>query len=205
MMILGICGGTGSGKTTVAQKIVEAVGEERVLLLAQDAYYKDRGYLPFDKRAESNFDHPDAVDSELLAEHLNRLKDGEPILQPVYDFARHVRDTETRFLKPKPIVIVEGILIFENEKLRSHFDLKVFVDADADIRFIRRLSRDLLSRGRTLDSVVQQYLRSVRPMHLEFVEPSKRHADIILPEGGESPAAMDFLIRAVRDHLALRQ
>src|SRR5262249_29846932 len=153
---------------------------------------------------ESNFDHPDAIDSDLLAEHLNRLKSGEPIAQPVYDFTRHVRNAETQLVEPKSIIIVEGILIFENENLRRHFDLKVFVDADADIRFIRRLRRDLLSRGRTLDSVVQQYLQSVRPMHLQFVEPSKRHADIILPEGGESPAAMDFLIRVIRDYLATK-
>ncbi len=204
MMTVGICGGTGSGKTTVAQRIVEAIGEERVLLLAQDAYYRDRGNLPFEKRVEFNFDHPDAIDSDLLAEHLDRLKGGEPIAQPVYDFTRHVRDAETRLVEPKSLIIVEGILIFENEKLRSQFDLKVFVDADADIRFIRRLRRDLSTRGRTLDSVVQQYLHSVRPMHAHFVEPSKRHADIVLPEGGESPAAMDFLIRVIRDHLATK-
>jgi len=201
-MIVGICGGTGSGKTTVAQRIVEAIGEDKALLLAQDAYYKDRSHLAFEKRVEFNFDHPDSIDSDLITEHLARLKGGEPIAQPVYDFTRHVRKPETRLVEPRPVIIVEGILIFANEKLRCHFDLKVFVDADADIRFIRRLRRDLLSRGRTLDSVVQQYLQSVRPMHSQFVEPSKRHADIILPEGGESPAAMNFLIRVIRDHLA---
>lgn len=202
MMIIGICGGTGSGKTTVARKIVEAIGEDKVLLLAQDAYYKDSSHLPFEKRVELNFDHPDAVDATLLVEHLDLLKRGQPILQPIYDFTRHVRQTETRHLEPKPVVIVEGILIFENETLCQYFDLKVFVEADPDVRFIRRLRRDLLKRGRSLDSVIEQYLQTVRPMHLKFVEPSRRRADIILPEGGHNPVGMDLLIRVVKDCIA---
>jgi uridine kinase len=202
MMIIGICGGTGSGKTTVARKIVEAIGEDKVLLLAQDAYYKDSSHLPFEKRVELNFDHPDAIDATLLVEHLDLLKRGQPILQPIYDFTRHVRQAETRHLEPKPVVIVEGILIFENETLCRYFDLKVFVEADPDVRFIRRLRRDLLKRGRSLDSVIEQYLQTVRPMHLKFVEPSRRRADIILPEGGHNPVGMDLLIRVVKDCIA---
>jgi uridine kinase len=204
MMIIGICGGTGSGKTTVSRKIVEAVGEDKVLLLAQDAYYKDSSHLPFERRVELNFDHPDAIDSGLLMEHLDLLKRGRPISQPIYDFTRHIRQPETRQLEPKPIVIVEGILIFENETLCGHFDLKVFVEADPDVRFIRRLRRDLSKRGRSLDSVIEQYLHTVRPMHLKFVEPGKRMADIILPEGGPNAAGMDFLIRVVKDCLATK-
>jgi uridine kinase len=202
MMIIGICGGTGSGKTTVARKIVEAIGEDKVLLLAQDAYYKDSSHLPFEKRVKLNFDHPDAIDATLLVEHLDLLKRGQPILQPIYDFTRHVRQTETRHLEPKPVVIVEGILIFENETLCQYFDLKVFVEADPDVRFIRRLRRDLLKRGRSLDSVIEQYLQTVRPMHLKFVEPSRRRADIILPEGGHNPVGTDLLIRVVKDCIA---
>jgi uridine kinase len=202
MMIIGLCGGTGSGKTTVARKIVEAVGEDKLLLLAQDAYYKDSSHLPLEKRVELNFDHPDAVDAALLVEHLDLLKRGQPILQPIYDFTRHVRQTETRHLEPKPVVIVEGILIFENETLCRYFDLKVFVEADPDVRFIRRLRRDLSKRGRSLDSVIEQYLQTVRPMHLKFVEPSRRRADIILPDGGNSSVGMDFLIRVINDCIA---
>ena len=201
-MIIGICGGTGSGKTTVARKIVEAIGEDKVLLLAQDAYYKDSSHLPFEKRVELNFDHPDAIDATLLVEHLDLLKRGQPIPQPIYDFTRHVRQTETRHLEPKPVVIVEGILIFENETLCQYLDLKVFVEADPDVRFIRRLRRDLLKRGRSLDSVIEQYLQTVRPMHLKFVEPSRRRADIILPEGGHNPVGIDLLIRVVKDCIA---
>jgi uridine kinase len=204
MMIVGICGGTGSGKTTVSRKIVEAVGEDKILLLAQDAYYKDRSHLPFEQRVELNFDHPDAIDSSLLGEHLDLLKRGQPISQPIYDFTRHVRQNETRQLEPKPIVIVEGILIFESETLRRRFDLKIYVEADPDVRFIRRLRRDLSKRGRSMDSVIEQYLQTVRPMHLKFVEPGRRLADIILPEGGHNAAGMNFLIRVVKDCLATK-
>jgi uridine kinase len=204
MMIIGICGGTGSGKTTVARKIVEAIGEDKVLLLAQDAYYKDSSHLPFGQRVELNFDHPDAIDSGLLMEHLDLLKRGQPVSQPIYDFSRHIRQTETRQLEPKPIVIVEGILIFENETLCRHFDLKVFVEADPDVRFIRRLRRDLSKRGRNMDSVIEQYLQTVRPMHLKFVEPGKRIANIVLPEGGHNAVGTDFLIRVIKDCLATK-
>jgi uridine kinase len=202
MMIIGISGGTGSGKTTVSRKIVEAVGEDKVLPLAQDSYYKDNSHLSLEQRVGLNFDHPDSVDWSLFAEHLDLLKRGQTISQPIYDFTRHIRQNETRRLGPKPIVIVEGILVFESELLRQHFDLKVYVEVAPDIRFIRRLRRDLSKRGRSLDSVINQYLQTVRPMHLKFVEPGRQLADIILPEGGHNAAGMDFLIRVVKDRLA---
>lgn len=201
-MIMGICGGSGSGKSTVSGKILEAVGEDKVLLLAQDAYYKDNSHLSFKQRAGLNFDHPDAIDWSLFSEHLDLLRRGQPITQPIYDFSRHIRQNEGRRLQPKPIVIVEGILIFESQVLRRHFDLKVYVEVDADVRFIRRLERDLSMRGRSLDSVIKQYLQTVRPMHLQFVEPGRKLADIILPEGGHNAGGMDFLIRVVKDRLA---
>jgi uridine kinase len=197
-MIIGICGGTGSGKSTISRKLLEAIGEENLLLLAQDAYYKDNSHLPLGKRAEINFDHPDAIDSALLIEHVDLLSKGQPILQPIYDFALHVRQKETRLLLPRPIVVVEGILIFENQELRERFDLKVFVETDPDERLIRRLHRDLTKRGRTVDSVIQQYLLTVRPMHLQFVEPSRRHADVIIPGGEHNSGAVDFLIKAIK-------
>lgn len=201
-MIIGICGGSGSGKTTLAEKIVEAFGEDKVLLLSQDAYYKDRGCLPFEVRKTLNFDHPDALDSELLMAHLERLKQNHPIEQPVYDFQQHVRKPETITRLPRPVVLVEGILVFEQHKLRQLFDLTVFVDTDADIRFIRRLKRDVVERGRSLESVVQQYLQTVRPMHLEYVEPSKRYADIVIPEGGKNPVSVEIVIQRIKTRLA---
>jgi len=202
MLLVGICGGSGSGKTTVALKLIEAIGESKALLLAQDAYYKDNSHLALEKRAEINFDHPDAIDSDLLLDHVNRLANGYAIYQPIYDFAHHVRQTEARKLDPKPLVVVEGTLIFENERLYRNFKLKVFVDTEADIRFIRRLRRDLAKRARTVDSVIDQYLATVRPMHLKFVEPSKPRADIILAEGAHNSVGMNSLIRIVKDQLA---
>src|SRR5215475_1840725 len=202
MMVIGISGGTGSGKTTVSRKIVEAVGADKVLPLAQDAYYKDSSHLPLEQRVMLNFDHPDAVDWSLFAEQLDLLKKGQTISQPTYDFTRHVRQSETRQLVAKPIIIVEGILVFESELLRKHFDLKVYVEVEPDIRFIRRLQRDLSKRGRSVDSVINQYLQTVRPMHLKFVEPGRQLADIILPEGGHNAVGMDFLIRVVKDRLS---
>jgi uridine kinase len=200
-MIVGICGGSGSGKTTVARKVLEAIGEEKVLLLAQDSYYKDNSHLPFEERARMNFDHPDALDTELLIQHLDTLKEGSPVAQPAYDFGTHTRKPESILLEPHPVILVEGILIFENQNLRRRFDLKVFVDTDADVRFIRRLRRDITKRGRNLESVIQQYLETVRPMHLEFVEPSKRYADVILPEGGLNKVGVDFLIQEIKTTL----
>ena len=200
-MIVGICGGTGSGKTTVALKVLEAIGEEKVLLLAQDSYYKDSAHLPSEERVRINFDHPDALDTDLLIQQLELLKQGQPVPQPVYDFSTHTRRPKPIMLQPRPVILVEGILIFENRNLRERFDLRVFVDTDADVRFIRRLRRDIAKRGRSFESVVQQYLETVRPMHLEFVEPSKRHADVILPGGGHNLIGVDFLIQKIKSTL----
>ena len=194
-MILGICGGTGSGKTTVAARLAEALGPDQALLLAQDYYYKDSSHLPFEQRARQNFDHPDAVDFELLIQHVDALRSQQPIQQPSYDFCAHVRRTETKRVDARAVVIVEGILIFQNSRLRDLFDLKLYVDTDADVRFIRRLRRDLRERGRSVDSVVEQYLETVRPMHPQFVEPARRHADIVIPEGGKNDAAMELLVQ----------
>lgn len=194
-MILGICGGTGSGKTTVAERLAQSLGPDRALLLAQDAYYKDSGHVPIEERVRQNFDHPDAVDFELLIRHVKALNNRQAIEQPSYDFAAHVRRQETTRVDPRAVVIVEGILIFQNQGLRNLFDLKIFVDTAADVRFIRRLRRDIRDRGRSLDSVVQQYLETVRPMHQEFVEPCRLFADIVIPEGGKNVAAMELLIQ----------
>jgi len=194
-MILGICGGTGSGKTTVAERLAEALGPDQALLLAQDSYYKDSSHLPFEQRIQQNFDHPAAVDFDLLIQHVSALRSHQPIRQPSYDFGAHVRRQESTRVEPRGVVIVEGILIFQNSSLRNLFDLKIFVDTEADVRFIRRLRRDIRDRGRSLDSVVQQYLETVRPMHQEFVEPGRRFADIIIPEGGKNDAAMELLVQ----------
>jgi uridine kinase len=201
-MIIGICGGTGSGKTTVALKILEAVGQERVVYLQQDSYYKDLGHLPLAERHKINFDHPNAIDTELLVRHVEDLRAGRAIDEPVYNFTIHMRKPEVKKIEPKPIIIVEGSLVFENRKLRSLMDLKIFVDTADDLRFIRRLVRDIQERGRTVESVIQQYLDTVRPMHLEFVEPSKRSADVIIPEGGYNEVGIDLIIEKIRAHLA---
>ncbi len=202
-MIIGICGGSGSGKTTVARKILEAVGEHRVAYLQHDSYYKDWGHLPFEERRKINFDHPDALDTDLLIEHVEQLRAGRPIEQPVYDFTRHARTDRVRRIEPRPVILIEGILIFENARLRQLMDLKIFVDTADDLRFIRRLQRDISERGRTVESVIEQYLEQVRPMHLEFVEPSKRYADIIIPEGGSNRVGIDLIIQKVKSELAI--
>lgn len=201
-MIIGICGGTGSGKTTVALRILDAVGPEKVVYLQQDSYYKDLSHLPLAERHRVNFDHPDALDNDLLIAHIEELRAGRPIEQPVYDFTVHTRTSERRRIEPKPIILVEGILVFENPRLRSLMDLKIYVDTADDIRFIRRLVRDIHERGRTVESVIEQYLSTVRPMHLEFVEPSKRYADIIIPEGGYNEVGIDLIIEKIKSHLA---
>lgn len=199
-MIVGVAGGTGSGKTTVSEAILDRVGRDRIAYVQHDSYYRDRSHLAPDERSEANFDHPDALETDLLVEHLRALRQGRSVEVPVYDFTRHVRRDETRTLQPRPVVIVEGILVLAEEPLRREMDVKLYVDTDADLRFIRRLRRDMSERGRTLDSVVEQYLEDVRPMHLEFVEPSKRHADVIVPEGGFNAVALDLLA----DHVARR-
>ncbi len=200
--MIGVAGGTGSGKTTVSQRILESVGRDRIAYLPHDAYYYDLSALPFSERAKRNFDHPDALENDLLLKHLHALRHGESVQMPVYDFKTHTRRPETVSVGPNRLVLVEGILIFVDERLRRLMDLKIFVDTAADIRFIRRLQRDIKERGRTMSSVIEQYLATVRPMHLEFVEPSKRYADIIIPEGGFNMAALDMVIAHLRDILA---
>jgi uridine kinase len=201
-MIIGISGGTGSGKTTVANRILESVSTSEVVFIQQDSYYRNVTDLPLDYRGVANFDHPDALDNELLVNHVRRLKSGEPIELPLYDFKTNSRLNETRTVAPKPIVIVEGILIFAEPRLLEQMDIKVFVDTPDDIRFIRRLRRDLAERGRTLESVIEQYIGTVRPMHMQFVEPSKRHADVIIPEGGHNLVSIDLLSLKIRERLA---
>jgi len=197
-IIIGVAGGTGSGKTTVAFAILEKVGWNRIALIQHDSYYYDASNLPFEERARLNFDHPDALETPLLVEHLKLLRAGQPVQIPMYDFRTHTRLAETRLVNPEPVILVEGILIFAEPALRELFDVKIFVDADADIRFMRRLERDLKERGRSLDSVIEQYMTTVRPMHLEFVEPSKRYAHVIIPEGGHNTVALDMVTARVQ-------
>ena len=200
-LVIGICGGTGSGKTTISDRIIGALSGESVLVLQQDHYYKDLPHLPLDERAKQNFDHPDSMDTPLLVEHVRRLREGHPVERPVYDFTQHRRLPRTVRLEPRTALIIEGILIFENKALRDLMDVKIFVDTDADLRFIRRLGRDIRERGRTVESVVQQYLTTVRPMHTEFIEPSKRYADVIIPEGGYNDVGIDLVIQKIRSLL----
>lgn len=197
-IIIGVAGGTGSGKTTVAHRILERVGFSRIAFIQHDSYYYDASNLPPEERAKLNFDHPDALETALLVEHLKLLRQGQSVHVPVYDFRTHTRTAQTRLVTPEPVILVEGILIFGDRDLRELFDVKIYVDADPDIRFIRRLVRDIKDRGRSLDSVVDQYLNTVRPMHMEFVEPSKRHADVIIPEGGHNVVALEMVVSRVQ-------
>jgi uridine kinase len=195
---IGVAGGTGSGKTTVALKILERVGFDRIAYVPHDAYYRDASNLPPAERAQLNFDHPDSLDNDLLIVQLKQLQAGQSVEVPVYDFRTHSRSGETRHVAPQPVILVEGILIFADKRLRDLMDVKIFVDSDADIRFIRRLQRDIGERGRSAESVINQYLRTVRPMHLEFVEPSKRYADVIIPEGGFNEVAIEMVAARLR-------
>jgi uridine kinase len=195
-LVIGICGGTGSGKTTVALKILDAV-RDRVVYIQHDHYYKDLSHLPLEERRKLNFDHPDALDTGLLVEHLKQLRAGQAIERPIYDFTVHTRKSETVRIAPKQATLLEGILIFESAALRSLMDIKIFVDTDADIRLIRRIRRDISERGRTIESVLEQYEKTVRPMHLEFVEPSKRYADLIIPEGF-NPVGVDLVVEKIK-------
>jgi uridine kinase len=201
-LIIGISGGTGSGKTTVAQKILESVSESDVIFIQQDSYYRNINDMPLDMRRKVNFDHPDSIDNALLIQHVRALKRGETVELPIYDFRVHQRRAETLRCEPRPIIIVEGILVFALEELRDEMDIKIFVDTPDDIRFIRRLRRDIAERGRTVDSVIEQYLASVRPMHEQFVEPSKRYADVIIPEGGHNLVSIDLISGKIRERLA---
>lgn len=193
-LVIGIAGGSGSGKTTLAQLILERIGSDQIAYLPHDAYYKDLSALPPNQRVAVNFDHPDSLDTDLLIHHIKELKQYRAIDLPVYDFKTHNRTQQTIRIESRPIILVEGILIFGIFDLRRELDVKIFVDTDADIRFIRRLERDIHERGRTTEMVVHQYLATVRPMHLEFVEPSKRYADVIIPEGGLNEVAMEMVV-----------
>ncbi len=197
-LVLGIAGGSGSGKTTVARALIEALAAGQGILLEQDHYYRTQTHLPPDERDRVNYDHPDAIELELMCAHLDELREGRAIRRPTYDFARHDRDAEPLFVSPAPIIVVEGILVLAEARLRERFDVKIFVDTDADIRLMRRVRRDLEHRGRTFAQVRKQYYETVRPMHLAFVEPSKRFADIIVPEGGENRVALELLASAIR-------
>jgi uridine kinase len=199
--VLGVAGGTGSGKTTVARAILEAVSRERIAFVEQDSYYRDIEWHSDSELLHHNFDHPAALDDELLISHIAALKAGHPVEVPIYDFVRHRRTDRTRRVEPRPVVLLEGILIFVEPALRELLDFKIYVDTDADIRLIRRLSRDMAERGRTVEDVLRQYTETVRPMHLEFVEPSKRWADVIIPEGGENRVALEMVVARVEQLL----
>lgn len=203
-ILIGIAGGSGSGKTLVARTIVRELGSDRVVIIDQDSYYKDLEDIPFRDREARNFDHPDAFDGELLKHHIRQLLDGHPVEQPIYDYAQHRRLRETRHIGEHLVVVLEGILIFVDPELRDLMDIRLFIDADPDVRFIRRLRRDLVERGRSVDSIIRQYEESVRPMHLQFVDPSKRHANVIIPEGGYNAVAIDLVKTKIRELLRER-
>lgn len=200
-IVLGIAGGTGSGKTTVANVILDRVDAGKIAFLPHDAYYKDLVDLPRAQRDLINFDHPDSLETDLMVEHLTKLRQGQAVDIPIYDFTTHKRTGKTTRIEPQPVILVEGILVFAEASLRQLFDIKIFVDTPPDIRFIRRLERDIIERGRTVESVIQQYQMTVRPMHLEFVEPSKRYADVIIPEGGLNTVAMDMVVARIENML----
>ncbi len=200
-LVIGIAGGTGSGKSTVAKVIIDRVGANHIALLPHDAYYKDLAQLDPIHRASNNFDHPDSLETNLMIDHIKRLKNYQSVELPVYDFKTHTRTSQTLHLDPQPVILVEGILILAEKGLRELFDVKIYVDTDPDIRFIRRLERDIAERGRTSTSVINQYMSTVRPMHLEFVEPSKRYADVIIPEGGLNTVAMDMVVARIESLL----
>lgn len=199
-IFVGIAGGTGSGKTTIAQTVFDRVGSDRIEWISHDGYYRDFSHLPMDERHSVNFDHPNALDTSLLVEHLDDLHKGKSVAMPVYDFSTHVQTGKTKPVLPKKVIIVEGILVLAEPEIRSRIDIKLFVDTPSDIRFLRRLQRDMAERGRTVETVIDQYMKTVRPMHEEFVEPSKRYADLIIPEGGENLVAIEAIISRV-EHL----
>jgi len=202
-VVIGVAGGTGSGKTTVSQAILERVGPQRIAFIQHDSYYKDLSHLSLEARAHVNFDHPESLDNELLVQHLDALCDNQSVAVPEYDFARHNRSGVAQHVEPRPVILVEGILIFGDKALRDRMDIKIYVDTDADLRFIRRLERDIKDRGRALQSVIDQYMHTVRPMHLEFVEPTKRYADIIIPRGGLNAIAIDMVVARIEGMLAV--
>ena len=200
IMVIGIAGGTGSGKTTITRKLIQAFGEE-VSVVHHDNYYKAHHDMPYEERAKLNYDHPNAFDTDLMLEHIRQLKQGKSIRCPVYDYSIHDRTDKTVLIKPTRVIIVEGILIYESLELCAEMDIKIYVDTDADVRILRRIVRDVRDRGRSLDSVIDQYLNTVKPMHEQFVEPSKRRADVIIPQGGHNQVALEMVIERVRAHL----
>lgn len=196
-IVIGVSGGTGSGKSTVAKSIFQSLPDENILIIEQDAYYRDQSHLTYDERVKTNYDHPLAFDTELLIEHINKLCQHETIEKPIYNFSNHNREVETIKVCPRDIIILEGIMILEDERLRKLMDIKIFVDTDADVRIIRRITRDINERGRTLESVINQYLTTVKPAHEQFIEPTKKYADIIIPEGGYNKVAIDIMTTKV--------
>lgn len=204
-IIIGITGGTGSGKSTVAKEIYKSIPAERIAVIEQDSYYRDQSHLSFEERTKTNYDHPNAFDTELLLKHLKMLMNGEAIDKPLYDFEIHTRKKETVRVEPRDIIILEGIMVLVEPEIRDLLDIKLFVDTDADVRIVRRIQRDITERGRTIDSVIDQYINVVRPMHMQFIEPTKRYADIIIPEGGFNKVAIDIMIAKVRDIVSKRE
>ncbi|WP_042458655.1 uridine kinase [Neobacillus dielmonensis] len=197
-VVIGVAGGSGSGKTSVTRAIAESFKDHSLLVIEQDYYYKDQSHLPFEERLKTNYDHPFAFDNDLLIEHVEKLLRYQPVNKPVYDYSLHTRSDQVIHVEPKEVIILEGILILEDERLRNLMDIKLFVDTDADLRIIRRLSRDIKERGRTFDSVIDQYTNVVRPMHNQFIEPTKRYADIIIPEGGQNHVAIDLMVTKIQ-------
>ncbi|ALC89849.1 uridine kinase [Bacillus sp. FJAT-18017] len=197
-VVIGVAGGSGSGKTSVTKAIFDSFKGHSILMIEQDYYYKDQSGLPFEERLKTNYDHPLAFDNDLLIEHIEKLLAREPIEKPVYDYSLHTRSSQVIHVEPKDVIILEGILILEDERLRNLMDIKLFVDTDADIRILRRLQRDIKERGRTVESVIEQYVNVVRPMHNQFVEPTKRYADVIIPEGGHNYVAIDLMVTKIQ-------
>ena len=204
-LIIGVGGGSGSGKTTVVRHILNGIGENNIQLLQHDSYYRDLGHLPLEERKKQNFDHPSSLETELMIRHVEALKSGYKVDIPVYDFSAHTRSETTESITPKEIILLDGILIFTEPELRKQMDIKLFVDTDDDVRLLRRIKRDIMERGRDLEGVMNQYELYVRPMHLEFVEPSKRYADIIIPRGGENQVALEMVIATIREKLSIIQ
>lgn len=200
-LIIGVAGGSGSGKTTVVKHIINTIGEDNILLLQHDSYYRDLKHLPFEERTKQNFDHPSSLETELMIRHIKALKEGYQVEIPIYDFTKHIRKEETKLAQPKQIILLDGILIFTEKELRKQMNIKLYVDTDDDIRLLRRIQRDIVERDRELENVLTQYQKYVRPMHLEFVEPSKRYADIIIPRGGENQVALDMVNALIQDRL----
>ncbi|TCP54568.1 uridine kinase [Tumebacillus sp. BK434] len=198
-VLIGIAGGTGSGKTSVAREITHNIDPENIVLIEQDNYYKDQSHLTMAERVQTNYDHPHAFDNDLLLEHLHMLLNNKAIEKPIYNFAEHTRADYTELVEPKQVVVLEGIMALEDERLRDLMDIKIFVDTDADVRIIRRILRDIKERGRSIESVVEQYMGIVRPMHMQFIEPTKKYADLIIPEGGQNRVAIDILVAKVND------